>query len=104
MGEIENIYHHRAVVKLGANLITGGGDYLELGIMSSLVGQIARMHRQGAEIVLVSSGAIAAGRHKLGLIQEHEAASVSTVKRCKHYEKVQALRKNRFWLQWGRTA
>jgi len=59
--------YRRIVVKLGTHLLTGGGSHLDLEVMADLARQIARLHEQGAEIVIVSSGAIAAGRHKLGL-------------------------------------
>ncbi len=62
--------YRRFVVKLGTNLLTGGGDQLDQKVMSNLVGQIARLQGKGAEIVIVSSGAIAAGRHKLGLVKK----------------------------------
>ncbi len=58
--------YHRLVVKLGTNLLTAGTDRLNLEVMASLVGQVAQLHQDGYEIVLVSSGAIAVGRHKLG--------------------------------------
>jgi glutamate 5-kinase len=35
--------------------------------MSRLAAQVAQLHQQGLELLIVSSGAIAAGRHKLGL-------------------------------------
>jgi glutamate 5-kinase len=57
--------YHRLVVKLGTNLLTGGTGRLDIPTMTCLVDQVARLHRQGREIVLVSSGAIAAGRDKL---------------------------------------
>lgn len=62
--------YHRVVVKLGTNLLTAGTDRLDLETMSSLVGQIARLHQEGLDVVVVSSGAIAAGRHKLTLARE----------------------------------
>ncbi|OGO00963.1 MAG: glutamate 5-kinase [Chloroflexi bacterium RBG_13_51_52] len=62
--------YQRIVVKLGTNLLTGGSNQLNHDVMSNLVGQIARLHEQGVENVLVSSGAIAAGRHKLGLAKK----------------------------------
>lgn len=58
------------VVKLGTNLLTAGTDRLDLETMSSLAGQIARLRREGLDLIVVSSGAIAAGRHKLGLDRE----------------------------------
>ncbi len=64
--------YHRILAKLGTNLLTGGSDHLNLEIMSSLVGQITRLHRQGLEVIIVSSGAIAAGRQRLGLIKERK--------------------------------
>jgi glutamate 5-kinase len=59
--------YHRIVVKLGTSLLTGGSDHLNQDIMSNLVAQVARLHKQGLEPLIVSSGAIASGRHKLGL-------------------------------------
>ncbi len=62
--------YHRLVVKLGTSLLTGGSDHLNEEIMSGLVAQVAQLHKQGLELIIVSSGAIAAGRHKLGLTKE----------------------------------
>jgi glutamate 5-kinase len=58
------------VVKLGTSLLTDGSDHLNQDIMSSLVAQVAQLHRQGLELLVVSSGAIAAGRYKLGLTKK----------------------------------
>ncbi len=62
--------YKRIVVKLGTSLLTGGGYRLDDAIMSRLVAQVARLHRQKRQVVIVSSGAIAAGRHKLGLTRD----------------------------------
>jgi len=62
--------YQRIVVKLGTSLLTGGGDRLNEEVMSTLVAQVARLHQQGRELLIVSSGAVAAGRHKLGLTGE----------------------------------
>jgi len=62
--------YHRIVVKLGTSLLTGGSDHLNENIMSSLVAQVAQLHRQGLELLVVSSGAITAGRYKLGLTKK----------------------------------
>jgi len=66
------VRYRRLVVKLGTNLLTGGARHLDLELMASLVDQIARLHQQGLQVILVSSGAIAAGRDKLGLDREHK--------------------------------
>jgi glutamate 5-kinase len=61
------LMYRRIVVKMGTSLLTGGSDHLDQSVMTNLVRQIARLQEQGAETVIVTSGAIAAGRHKLGL-------------------------------------
>ena len=62
--------YHRIVAKFGTSLLTSGGNQLDEGMMSSLVAQVARLHKQGLELLVVTSGAIAAGRHKLGLTRK----------------------------------
>ncbi len=57
--------YRRIVVKAGTALVTGGTGRLDLETMASLVGQVARMHADGCRMLLVSSGAVAAGRHVL---------------------------------------
>ncbi len=61
------MHYQRIVVKMGTRLLTGGSNHLDQEIMSRLVAQIAQLHAQGVEPILVSSGAIASGRYKLGL-------------------------------------
>jgi glutamate 5-kinase len=58
--------YKRIVVKLGTNLLTGSGPNLDEAIMARLVAQVARLHGQGVEVVIVSSGAVAAGAAVLG--------------------------------------
>ena len=62
--------YHRIVAKFGTSLLTGGGSHLDREVMSGLVNQIAGLHREGRELLVVSSGAIAAGRNKLGLTRK----------------------------------
>jgi glutamate 5-kinase len=59
--------YRRVVAKVGTSLLTGGGGQLDAKMMSSLAGQFARLRDEGVEAVLVSSGAIAAGRQRLGI-------------------------------------
>ncbi|MFC1904427.1 glutamate 5-kinase [Chloroflexota bacterium] len=58
--------YRRIVVKFGTSLLTGHSDHLNYDIMSRLVAQVAQIHKQGLELLVVSSGAIGAGRYKLG--------------------------------------
>jgi len=67
MAKSRSTPYHRIVAKFGTSLLTGGSDCLNEEIMSSLVAQVVQLHRQGLELIIVSSGAIALGRYKLGL-------------------------------------
>ncbi len=62
--------YHRIVAKFGTSLLTGGSSHLDREVMSGLVAQVAQLHQQGLELVVVSSGAIASGRYKLGLTKK----------------------------------
>mgnify|MGYP001044999175 FL=1 len=62
--------YHRIVAKFGTSLLTGGSDRLDQDVISSLVSQVAKLHQRGLEVIIVSSGAIASGRHKLGLTKK----------------------------------
>jgi len=70
MDKASSLAYHRIVAKFGTSLLTGGSDRLNQEIMSSLVTQVAQLHKQGLELIVVSSGAIASGRYKLGLTKE----------------------------------
>ncbi len=59
---------HRLVVKVGSSSLTSpGGGSLDPAALDALVDLLAERRRQGGEVVLVSSGAIAAGMGPLGL-------------------------------------
>ena len=66
MNKSELIYK-RIVAKFGTSLLTGGSDHLDLKVMAGLVRQLAHLHNQGNELAVVTSGAVASGRDKLGL-------------------------------------
>lgn len=53
------------VIKLGTSVITGGTDKIDRAHMVELVRQCAHLQRNGHQVVLVTSGAIAAGREHL---------------------------------------
>ncbi|MEW5887453.1 MAG: glutamate 5-kinase [Pseudomonadota bacterium] len=56
----------RLVVKVGSALVTNNGAGLDEDAMAEWARQIARLRAGGKEVVLVSSGAIAAGMQRLG--------------------------------------
>lgn len=51
----------RWVIKLGSGLLTRPNGRIDRARISDLVGQIASLKRKGIEVILVTSGAIAAG-------------------------------------------
>jgi glutamate 5-kinase len=67
----------RVVIKVGTTLLTSGRDHLDLSVMAGLVEQIVELHGRGREIILVSSGAVAAGREKLRRRPPREQGSTS---------------------------
>ncbi len=56
----------RLVVKLGTSVLTAGTNRLNRPYMVGLARQVAALRAQGSQVVLVSSGAVAAGRERLG--------------------------------------
>ena len=56
----------RVVVKIGSALLTNDGRGLDEPAIGGWVDQIAALHKRGIEVVLVSSGAVAAGMVRLG--------------------------------------
>ena len=52
----------RIVIKVGSNVLTRPDGKLDVTRMSSLVDQIAWLRKEGHEVILVSSGAMASGR------------------------------------------
>src|SRR5574338_365952 len=56
----------RLVVKVGSALVTNNGTGLDKTAMTDWARQIAALRAEGRQVVLVSSGAIAAGMQRLG--------------------------------------
>ena len=62
MSSVEHHKYRRIIVKAGTNILTGGKDELDEIFIENLVAQIAKLSAGGREMLLVSSGAVAAGR------------------------------------------
>ena len=67
--------YRRIVIKLGTSVLTDGSKHLYRPGMVELVRQCAQLHEQGCELILCSSGAIAAGREKLDFPQLSESVA-----------------------------
>lgn len=60
----------RLVIKIGTSLLTTEKHQLDVDFLRGIVEQIAALKKSGHEIVLVSSGAVAAGRSELKFDRE----------------------------------
>src|SRR4030065_940206 len=73
------------VVKVGSALLTNNGLGLDTAAIAGWVGQIAQLRARGIEVVLVSSGAVAAGMQRLGFSSRphalHELQALAAVGR-----------------------
>lgn len=70
----EHICHARRIVlKIGSHVLTGDSSSLDQERIQSIAAQIAKLKAEGREVVVVSSGAMAAGRPALGLTERPKA-------------------------------
>ncbi len=82
----------RIVVKIGSNVLTRADGSLDVTRISALVDQVAELKQSGAEVILVSSGAVASGRKlvtpqtKLDVVSARQLYSaIGQVKLLNHY-------------------
>ena len=83
----------RIVVKIGSRVLTADSGGLDDVLLASLATEVARQREKGREVVIVSSGAVAAGIKALGLTerprtipQKQAAAAVGQSKLMQAYE------------------
>lgn len=82
----------KIALKIGSNVLTRADGKLDITRMSSLVDQIAFLHNNGIEIVLISSGAVASGRSVLSISKKMDVvdqrqlfSSIGQAKLINHY-------------------
>ena len=73
----------RLIIKVGSSLVTNDGKGLDRVAIEKWAAQIAQLRSMGKEVVLVSSGAIAEGRQRLGFVKRptgiHELQACAAV-------------------------
>ena len=65
----QSLRYRRIVIKAGTAILSGGGADtagVNLTVLGGIVRQICQLREEGAEVLLVTSGAIAVGREALG--------------------------------------
>lgn len=70
--------YHRIAVKIGSNVITRADGTLDVTRMSAIVDEVASLHKQGVEVIIISSGAVASGRSELKHLVEHSLDPLSS--------------------------
>ena len=83
----------RWVIKIGSALLTNNGEGLHQALIANLAAQIAFLREQGVDVILVSSGSVAAGVSELGMAGRPEkvnelqaAAAVGQALLVRQYE------------------
>ena len=56
----------RIVVKVGSSLVTNNGEGLDHAAIATWADQMATLQKEGHQVLMVSSGAIAEGMQRLG--------------------------------------
>lgn len=81
----------RIAVKVGSNVLTRADGRLDVARMAALVDQIAELRKNGYEVLLISSGAVASGRGELPGLSSDDVevrqlfAAVGQAKLIEHY-------------------
>ncbi|MCQ2974647.1 MAG: glutamate 5-kinase [Bacteroidales bacterium] len=82
-------------IKIGSNVLTRSNGTLDTERMAGIVAEIAMLHRQGHKIILVTSGAVAAGRSMISgyqsldpVAQRQLLSSIGQVKLIDQYKQI----------------
>lgn len=83
----------RVVIKIGSRVLTDSDGALDMAVIGRICDEIAMLRDQGLQVVVVSSGAVAAGRSELGLMDKprtiphkQAAAAVGQTRLMQAYE------------------
>ncbi|MCF6358399.1 MAG: glutamate 5-kinase, partial [Draconibacterium sp.] len=67
--------YKKITVKIGSNVLAKTDGTLNVSRIAHLVDQVAFLRKNGVEVVVVSSGAVAAGRAVLSLAKKTDSVS-----------------------------
>lgn len=83
----------RIVIKIGSRVLTDDDGALDLAVIGMICADVALLRKRGQQVVVVSSGAIAAGRSELGLTEKPKtiphkqaAAAIGQTRLMRAYE------------------
>ncbi|MFC6381241.1 glutamate 5-kinase [Psychrobacter glacincola] len=78
--QARNFDIQRVIVKIGSSLLTNNGRGLDRTAIYEWAKQIAKLHKQGVEVLLVSSGAVAEGVVRMNL--EERPKKLAALQAC----------------------
>ena len=97
----------RLVIKIGTNVLTRADGTLDTTRISSIVDQVEALRREGAQVILVSSGAVACGRSLLGRDAQAGGRRLDPVEQRQLYSAVGQVQLiglySRLFKDWGTT-
>ena len=83
----------RVICKLGTNLLTSGSDRLDTTVLHSVVRQVAELIEDGVQVAIVTSGAVTAGRARVGVSNSRSSvgarqalAAIGQAQLVQHYD------------------
>lgn len=83
----------RIVIKIGSRVLTGDENGLDHAFIARLAAETASLRQQGRQVIIVSSGAVAAGKRELGIEgrpksipQKQAAAAIGQSRLMRAYE------------------
>ena len=68
--------YRRIIIKIGSNVITQPNGLPDVSRIAHLVDQVAEIKKQGVEVILVSSGAVASGRSLITVAEKNDAVAM----------------------------
>jgi glutamate 5-kinase len=71
--------YKRIAIKIGSNVLTRDDGKLNTKRISQIVDQIAELHRRDVQVILISSGAVAAGKGEYSFLKETPEISAKQV-------------------------
>jgi glutamate 5-kinase len=87
--------YNRIIIKIGSNVLTKSDGLPDVNRIAHIAEQIASIKKQGTEVILVSSGAVASGRSMIQVSEKHDAvaarqllASIGQVKLINTYSQL----------------
>ena len=70
-----SLLYNKIIIKVGSNVLTREDGMLNVTRMANIVDQIAMLHKSGIQIILVTSGAVAAGRAEVEPLRKLDPVS-----------------------------